>query len=67
MSQEKKYRKLYDEIRLLDPENIDFSMDTSKFDDDEKVGWGAATLSKTLIPFHGTLIGAIVVVMAIQM
>jgi hypothetical protein len=58
--QERLYRALYNHVRTLKEEEIDFSMDTNAF----KVGndWVAATLSKTLIPFHGVLILAIVVV-----
>ena len=66
LSQEKKYRKLYDEIRQLDPDKIDFSMDTRKFDNDKGVSWADATLSKTLIPFHGILILAVLIVMILH-
>jgi hypothetical protein len=60
--QEQLYRALYNHVRLLKEEEIDFSMDITPF----KAGgpaWPTATLSKTLIAFHGVLILAIVVVM----
>lgn len=59
---ERLYRDHYERVRQRAPEDTDFSMDIS----DLKGGlnqWAAATLSKTLFPFHGALIGAIAVVM----
>lgn len=31
LSQERKYRRLYDKVRLMNEENIDFSMNTSEY------------------------------------
>lgn len=66
LSLERAYRKLYEKVRVLNADEIDFSMNTgdmqSGFGD-----WAAAFLSKTLIVFHGAIIGAIIVVMFIQM
>ena len=66
LSQERKYRMLYEKVRILHPDDIDFSMDTEEFNVSSEVDWFSSTLSKTLISFHGTLIVAIVVVMLIQ-
>ncbi len=66
LSQERRYRKLYEKISDTEPNNINFSMSTSEFSEINEVSWASSTLSKTLIPFHGTLIGAISVVMIIQ-
>ena len=63
LSIERIYRRYYESVRMKDPEDIDFSMDT----DDIQSEWASATFSKTLIPFHGALIGAIIVVMFIQL
>ena len=60
--EERKYRKLYDLVRERDDAEIDFSMDTEKVTVDAG-GWAGATWSKTLVPFHGVLIFAIIVVM----
>jgi hypothetical protein len=60
--EEKKFRALYDHVRNLQEHEIDFSMDTSGVKDKAN-GWAAAVFSKTLIPFHGVLIFAILVVM----
>ncbi len=63
---ERIYRVHYERVRNKSPDEIDFSMDTS----DIQSGlyeWASATLSKTLIPFHGALIGAIIIVMLIQL
>lgn len=62
--QERVYRELYNRVRKLDVEKIDFSMDTRDVSNDVE-GWLEAVFSKTLIPFHGVLIGAIIVVMLI--
>ena len=62
--EEKKFRKLYDHVRELEESKVDFSMDTTGVKDQAGTWWGA-TISKTLVPFHGVLIGAIVVVMLI--
>ena len=65
LHQEKLFRKLYDNVRLLSVDQIDFSMDTSDFvrevDSMPKVA-----LSYTLRLFHGSLTGSIVVVMAVM-
>jgi hypothetical protein len=65
LSLERRYRALYDRVRELEPEQIDFSMrleaPTSNFET-----WHSAFFSKTLIPFHGSLIVAVLIVMFIQ-
>jgi len=65
--QEQLYRKLYDHVRVLKDEDIDFSMNTTPFKSGDAPTWIGATLSKTLIPFHGVLILAVVVVMYLTM
>jgi hypothetical protein len=62
MWQEQLYRVLYSHVRLL-KEEVDFSMDITPFKAGNGPAWPTATLSRTLIPFHGILILAIVVVM----
>ena len=69
--QERLFRDLYNHVRVLDESEIDFSMDTTRFRSGEKFrhsfrDWWAVVASKTLIPFHGVLVGAIVVVMALH-
>lgn len=66
LSLERIYREHYERVRTKDPKDIDFSMDTSDILSGFKE-WFTATFSKTLIPFHGSLIGAIIVVMLIQL
>lgn len=65
--QEKLFRKLYDRVRLLPDAEIDFSMDTSTITGKDRPTWAGATFSKTLIPFHGALIFAVVVVMVLTL
>ena len=63
--QEQLYRKLYDHVRILKNEDVDFSMNTICFRTHDGPTWFRATFSKTLIPFHGVLIVAVFVVMVV--
>ncbi len=63
LSVERLYRKLYDIVRKKD--EIDFSMDIRNLNE-KPHPWLDATLSKTLVPFHGTLIVSIIIVMLFQ-
>jgi len=64
--QERLFRGLYNKVRVTDPKKIDYSM--------EHIGqgcsarqcfaaWADATLSKTLIAFHGCVFLTIIIVM----
>lgn len=59
---ERAYRKHYERIRQKRPEEIDFSMDAADLQGGVNE-WALATLSRTLIPFHGAIIAAIALVM----
>jgi hypothetical protein len=63
--QERVYREVYNRVRSKKPDDIDFDMDTRHVSNDVP-GWLRAVFSKTLIPFHGVLIAAIIVVALIQ-
>ena len=65
--QEQLYRALYDAVRGMNEEEIDFSMSTAPFKTDDGPSWFGATLSKTLVPFHGVLFIAIIVVMLLSL
>ena len=60
--QERLFRALYDKVRVLNEDDIDFSMDTTELKADNK-SRSEAIFSKTLLIFHGTIIGSIVIVM----
>jgi len=62
--QERLYRKLYDKVRKMNETEIDFSMNTSTVSKEVKP-WICVTFSKTLRIFHGTIVGAIIVVLLI--
>ena len=66
LRQERLFRDLYDYVRCLNENDVDFSMDTTQFKSKKGRGWLEATLSITLIPFHGVLIAAIVIVMCLS-
>ena len=61
--QERLYRRLFDIIRQRPEEETDFSMSTAQVPKGKGLSWPEATLSKTLIIFHGTIVVAIVVIM----
>jgi hypothetical protein len=58
--QETLFRRLYDRVRGLAEDQIDFSMSTVGLP--KPPHWLARTFSKTLALFHGTIIATIVVV-----
>ena len=61
LHQERLFRKLYDKVRVLSEEDIDFSMNT-KTVKNQVDPWSAVTLSKTLLAFHGVLIVSVLLV-----
>ena len=67
--QERLLRSLYEYVRKLDEKKIDFSMDTSKLVNEEFQGRKNsllnAILSRTLLPFHGGMILALIVVLVL--
>ena len=65
--QEQLFRKLYDHVRAISEEEVDFSLDTSLYEGNDGPTWLGATLSKTLFPFHGVLIVAVLVVTALTL
>jgi len=63
LSQERRFRALYDKVRELDESEIDFSMDTRSVDDGFRLSWPGAMLSKTLLIYYGALIMTMLIVM----
>lgn len=61
--QERLYRHLYDKVRSLEPDNIDFGMNASMFKGQGKATWPESILSMTMLLFHGILMLTIIVVM----
>lgn len=66
LSIEKQYRELYETVRLKDNDEIDFSMKIPVTNKGLQ-SWFCATFSKTLIPFYGSIIGAIIIFMLFQL
>lgn len=64
--QEKLYRALYDRVRAMEDNAIDFSMDVSVVKD-SVVNWATVAFSTTILAFHGVLLIAIIVVMLIAL
>lgn len=59
LQQERLYRALYDHVRTLENDSIDFSMNVGAFRKDPRRTWLCATSSRTVLFFHGTLIAAV--------
>jgi len=56
LSQERLFRSLYDDVRKLNEEKIDFSMNTSKYANDKNNSWISSMFSTTLLFFYLPLI-----------
>ena len=65
LHQERLFRKLYDHVRMLPEDQIDYSMNTMIVKD-QVASWSSVTLSKTLIAFHGSILFSIILVTAIS-
>jgi hypothetical protein len=63
LSQERKFRALYEYVRKLKESEIDFSMDTSPFGKDWRNSWIAAIMSRTLVIYYAGLAVAMLVLM----
>ena len=63
LRQEKLFRKLYDLVREVPEDKIDFSMDTDQIMGNDRPKRWKAFLSKTLIPFHGPLLLTIIAIL----
>ena len=55
LSQERRFRALYDQVRNMNESDIDFSMDTRLFSDDPRNSWAGAILSRTLVIYYAGL------------
>ena len=62
LHQEKLFRALYDHVRQLPDDQIDFSMDTAVVRDRVHT-WSDVIFSKTMLLFHGVVFGTTVIVM----
>lgn len=64
LMQERRFRSLYDHVRKLPDNEIDFSMDTEPFKKEYRNTYGAAMKSVTLRTYYGSLIVIMIVVMS---
>ena len=63
--QERLFRALYDQVRLTDEREIDFSMDVRGVRTGRALTWTAVLASRTLLSFYGALAVVVVVVAAV--
>lgn len=62
LSQERRFRNLYDGVRAKKEDEIDFSMDSTPFMG-ARTSWTAAFFSRTLIIFYGSMVLLMIFVM----
>lgn len=62
--QEKLFRRLFNDVRKVDEENIDFLMDTQPYKG-KKISWLRAMFSHTLLIFYGIMFVATLIAMLI--
>jgi hypothetical protein len=62
LSQERKFRLLYDDTRKLDDNNIDFSMDTTKYRKEINCDWLSSIFSHTLIWFYAPMLIVVIII-----
>ena len=55
LSQERRFRNLYDAVRAKKEDEIDFSMDTNPFAD-SRTKWAATFFSRTLVVFYLSMV-----------
>src|SRR5437660_5872930 len=61
LSQERRFRALYEQVRVLPPDQIDFSMDTKQFNVGRNM-WEHAFFCRVLLIFYLTLAVAVLIV-----
>ena len=61
LRQERLFRKLYDDVRVKDEDQIDFSMNTLPYAA-QVASWLCVSFSRTLFSFHGALFASILLV-----
>lgn len=55
LSMERRFRSLYEHVRQLKEEDIDFSMNTEPYKSDPRNQWISTLFSRTLFPYYVTL------------
>ena len=55
LAMERRFRSLYDHVRQLTEEDVDFSMNTEPYKIDSRNHWVSALFSRTLFPYYITL------------
>ncbi len=63
LAQERRFRDLYDDVRKVDENNIDFSMKTKKYKNTRRNTWLGAIFSVTLLWFYVPLAAAMLAVL----
>lgn len=59
---ERQYRELYKEVAAKEEKDIDFNMNATKYDKEDKT-WVSGIFSKTLLNFYGICVATTIIVM----
>lgn len=65
LSQERRFRSLYDHVRQMNEADIDFSMDTQPFRGEIRNTWTGAFFAPTLVIYYASLAIALLVLMRV--
>ena len=64
LAMERRFRSLYEHVRQLEEEDIDFSMNTELYKSERRNQWLGALFSRTLFPYYITL-GLLMILLSI--
>ena len=59
-------KALYDEVRVREDADVDFSMDVSRYRENRRNGWARSIFSRALIIFYALLLFLAVIVIAVS-
>ena len=65
LSMERRFRALYDHVRGLSEDEINFSMDTRQYEAEYRNTWIGSLLSRTLLIYYGALAGVMILMMLV--
>jgi len=65
LSQERLFRALYNDVRMKEEKDIDYSMDTRPYQSDDRNSWVSAMFASTLLIFYFGLIAVMLFVICL--
>ncbi|WP_420446128.1 hypothetical protein [Candidatus Poriferisodalis sp.] len=65
--QERRYRALYNHVRTLNADDLEYDLDVNVSPDTQNVRWFRTVFSRTLVGFYGTILVTVVVIMVVSL